>query len=60
MLKRLHPRFGLLLVIDLSPAVAGSEVVSLAVLVAHAVVILDAVVEEELGSFLASFPPIWS
>lgn len=58
MLKRLHPSLSLLLVIDLSPAVACPEVVSLTVLVAHAVVVLDAIVEEKLGSFFASFPPI--
>lgn len=58
MLKRLHPSLSFLLVIDLSPAVAGSEVVSLTVLVAHAVIVLDTVVEEKLGSFFTSFPPI--
>lgn len=52
--------FDLLCVIDLGPAVAGSKVGSLAVLVAHAVAILDAVVEEKLGSFFASFPHIRS
>jgi hypothetical protein len=58
MLKRLHPSFSLLLVIDLSPAVACAEVVSLAVFMAHAVVVFYAIVEEKLGSFFASFPPI--
>lgn len=58
MLKGLHPSFSFLLVIDLSPAVAGSEVVSLTVLVAHAVIVLDTVVEEKLGAFFACFPPI--
>lgn len=58
MLKGLHPCLSFLLVIDLSPAVAGPEVVSLTVLVAHAVIVLDAVVEEKLGSFFACFPPV--
>lgn len=58
MLKGLHPSLSFLFIIDLSPAVAGSEVVSLTVLVAHAVIVLDAVVEEKLGSFFACFPPI--
>lgn len=59
MLKGLHPSLSFLLVIDLSPAVAGSEVVSLTVLVTHAVIVLDAVVEEKLGSFFACFPPVY-
>lgn len=58
MLKGLHPSFSLLVVIDPSPAIACAEVVSLAVLMAHAVVVFYAIVKEELSSFFASFPPI--
>lgn len=46
MLQRFHPRLGLVLVVDLGPAVTRSQVVRLAVLVAHAVIIFDAIVEE--------------
>lgn len=53
----LHPFFCLLLIVDLRPSVARPEIVGLAVVMAHAVVIFDAVVEEELGAFLTCLPP---
>lgn len=55
--QRLHPFFRCPFVVDLGPCVAGTEVVGLAVLVAHAVVVFDSVVEEQLCAFLAGFPP---
>lgn len=44
-------------VVDFGPGVAGAQVIGLAVFVGHAVVVFDAVVEEELGTFFACFPP---
>lgn len=44
--ERLHPFFGRLLVVNLGPLVASPQIVGLAVVMAHAVVILDAVREE--------------
>lgn len=55
----LHPFVRFLCVVDLGPGVACAQVVGLAVFVAHAVVVFDAVVEEELGTFFACFPPVF-
>lgn len=41
--QRLHPLLGFLAVVDLGPCVVGPEIVRLAVVVAHAVVVLDSV-----------------
>lgn len=55
--ERLHPLVGRLAVVNVCPRVAGAEVVGLAVVVAHAVVVLDAVLEEQLGALFARLPP---
>lgn len=52
-----HPVARLLGIVYLGPGVAGAQIVRLAVVVAHAVVVLDAVVEEKLSSLFACFPP---
>lgn len=44
-------------VVDFCPGVAGAEVVGLAVVVGHAVVVFDAVGEVELRGFFGDFPP---
>lgn len=46
-----------LCIVDFGPIVASTQIVSLAVLVAHAVVVFDAVVKEELGTLFTRFPP---
>lgn len=53
----LHPLVRFFGVVDFGPCVARAQVVGLAVFVGHAVVVFDAVVEEELGAFFACFPP---
>ena len=53
-----HPLVCLFGIVDFGPGVAGAQVIGLAVLVRHAVVVFDAVVEEELGAFFACFPPV--
>lgn len=53
----LHPFVGLLGVVDFGPAVPGAQVIGLAVFVAHAVVVFNAVVEQELCALFAGFPP---
>lgn len=58
MFQGLHPSFGLLLVVDFGPAVAGAKIICLAVFVAHAMVVLDAVIEKKLSTLLTCFPPI--
>ena len=60
MFKRLHPLLCLLLVVDVGPGVARSQVVGLTVLVAHTVVVFDAIIEEKLGSFLTGLPPVYA
>lgn len=60
MFQGLHPSLGLLLVVDLGPAVARAQVICLAVLVAHAMVVFDAIVEEELGTLATGFPPAFN
>ena len=44
--KRLHPRLGLLGVVDLGVGVANCRVVALAIVMSQAVVILDTVLEQ--------------
>jgi hypothetical protein len=56
--ERLHPLFGRLFVVNLGPRIASPEIVGLAVVVAHAVVILDTVIEEELCTFATGLPPM--
>lgn len=58
--ERLHPVGRLLLVVDVGPRVTRSQEVRLAVVVAHAVVVFDAVVEEELPAFFTAFPPMYT
>lgn len=41
--QRLHPLLGLLAVVDLGPCVVSPQIVRLAVVVAHAVVVLNSV-----------------
>lgn len=41
--QRFHPLLGFLAVVDLGPCVVGPQVISLAVVVAHTVVVLDSV-----------------
>ena len=53
----LHPVLGLLLVVNLGPGISGSQIVRLAVVVAHAVIVLNAVREQQFGTFTACFPP---
>lgn len=53
----LHPFVRFLFVVDFGPIVASTQIVSLTVLVAHAVIVFDAVVEEELGTLFTRFPP---
>lgn len=56
--QRLHPGLGLLLVVNLGPGIAGAQVVRLAIFMAHAVVIFDAVVQKQLCALAAGFPPV--
>lgn len=56
-LEGLHPFAGLLGVVDFRPGRAHGEIVGLAVVMAHAAVVLDAVVQKQLGPFAAGFPP---
>lgn len=56
----LHPFVRFLRVVDLGPVVAGTKIVGLTVLVAHAVIIFDAIIEEQLGALFAGFPPRFS
>lgn len=55
--ERVHPGVRGLVVVDFGPGVAGAEVVGLAVVVGHGVIVLDAVGEKEFGRFFADFPP---
>lgn len=55
--KRLHPSLGLLRVVDLGVGVANCRVVALAIVVPKAVVVLDAVLQQQLSSLKASLPP---
>ena len=55
--QRLHPRLRPLPVVDAVPRVPDPQVVRLAVVVAHAVVVFDAVVQQQLAPFLTAFPP---
>lgn len=55
--QRLHPRLRLLPVVDAVPRVADAQIIRLAVVMAHAVVVFNAVVQQELAPFLTTFPP---
>ena len=57
--QRLHPCFSLSLIIDFRPLIPGPEIIRLAVLMRHRVVIFDAIGEKQLRRFLTNFPP-WS
>lgn len=52
-----HPCVWVFGVVNTGPLVARSEIVWHAVMMAHAVVVFDAVSEEELAAFLACLPP---
>lgn len=54
---RFHPLVCLFGVVDFGPAVSSPEVVCLTVFVAHAVIIFNTVVEQELGALFTGFPP---
>lgn len=55
--ERLHPSVGVLLIVNLVPLVARSQVVNLTVVVGQAVVVLDSVIEQQICAFLACLPP---
>ena len=55
--ERLHPLLGLLRVVDLRPRVADADVVGVEVLVHQGVVVLDAVLEEQLVRDVGELPP---
>lgn len=53
----LHPVFGFLAVVYLGPCISCSQVIGLAVVMRHAVIILDAVIQEKLSTFTRGLPP---
>jgi hypothetical protein len=55
--QRLHPLFRLLAVIDLRPGIPDSEPVHLGIIMAHAVIILNAITEQKLSTLFTRFPP---
>lgn len=46
MLQRLHPSLRLLAIVDVRPTVASAQIVCLAVLMTHAVIVLDTIVQK--------------
>ena len=55
--QRLHPLLGLLLIIDLGPGIADAQPIHLAIMMAHTMIVLNAITEEQLGAFSALLPP---
>src|ERR1700761_4670140 len=57
LLEWFHPMLCFLRIVDFGPRVRYSEPVSLAVMVAHRMIIFDPVFKEKCSAFLANFPP---
>lgn len=56
-IKGFHPRLGILGIVNFGPRCSHGQVVGLTVVMAHAAVVLDPIVQKKLGTFAASFPP---
>lgn len=57
-LKGFHPRLGILGIVNFGPRCSHRQIVGLAVVMAHAAIVLDSIVQQKLGTFAAGFPPI--
>lgn len=55
--QRLHPVLCLFTVIYFGPRIPGSQIVCLAVMMRHTMIIFDTVVQQQLSSFTRCFPP---
>lgn len=55
--QRLHPLFRFLGVVDLCPGIISPQVISLTVVMAHAVIVFNAIRQQELSAFATGLPP---
>lgn len=57
-IKGFHPRLGILRIVNLGPRCSHGQVVGLTVVMAHATVVLNSIVQKKLGTLAAGFPPV--
>lgn len=55
--KGLHPGVSGLIIVDLGPRITGAEVVRLAIVMRHGMIVLDAVRQQQICCFSRYFPP---